>query len=140
MTIPVGWFATGKAPEDYSMELDSTSCHSGTRCAVIRAVKDPPRAFATLAQQFLPKDFLGKRVRLSSWIRTEEVGNWCGLWMRVDGPERTLAFDNMQSRPIRGTTSWTLHQIVLDVAENAKLSARTSPRPAAKSSRTNRAI
>ena len=37
--------------------------------------------------------------------------------MRVDGKKRKiLAFDNMQRRPIRGTTSWTKYSVVLDVA------------------------
>jgi hypothetical protein len=37
--------------------------------------------------------------------------------MRVDGPKRavTLALDNMQNRPIRGTTDWTRYEVVLDV-------------------------
>ena len=39
--------------------------------------------------------------------------------MRVDGNGGTLAFDNMQSRPIRGTTDWTLVSVVLDVPSDA---------------------
>jgi hypothetical protein len=47
---------------------------------------------------------------------------WAGLWLRVDGsdPNRSLAFDNMQSRPIKGTSGWSQCQIVLDVAPDAK--------------------
>ena len=42
--------------------------------------------------------------------------------MRVDGdtPSATLAFDNMQSRPIRGTKDWARYSVVLDVAPSAK--------------------
>ena len=37
--------------------------------------------------------------------------------MRVDGPEegKSLRFDNMQSRPIKGTTDWHQYEVVLDV-------------------------
>ncbi len=63
---------------------------------------------------------VGKRVRLTGWVRSSDVLSWAGLWMRVDGPgEATLAFDNMQSRPIVGTTDWKAYQIVLDVADTA---------------------
>lgn len=37
--------------------------------------------------------------------------------MRVDSPENTLEFDNMRDRPIKGSTEWQRHQVVLDVPE-----------------------
>jgi hypothetical protein len=39
--------------------------------------------------------------------------------MRVDGPGEVLAFDNMQSRPVIGTTDWQLVSVVLDVPTGA---------------------
>jgi hypothetical protein len=40
--------------------------------------------------------------------------------MRVDGPDgKMLAFDNMQSRPIKGTAGWKRYEVVLDVAPEA---------------------
>ncbi len=38
--------------------------------------------------------------------------------MRVDGNETTLSFDNMEDRPITGTTDWGKYEIVLDVPES----------------------
>lgn len=59
----------------------------------------------------------GKRIRLSAYLKTEDV-RWAALWMRVDGPEETmLGFDNMRDRPIKGTTSWRRYEVVLDVTE-----------------------
>jgi hypothetical protein len=37
------------------------------------------------------------------------------MWMRADGPDRKIQFDNMDSRPVRGTTGSTRYEIVLDV-------------------------
>jgi hypothetical protein len=38
----------------------------------------------------------GGRLRLSGYLKTETVtGGGAGLWMRVDGPQGILAFDNM---------------------------------------------
>jgi len=51
--------------------------------------------------------------------RTCEVADRAGLWLRVDGPLGMLALDNMQDRPLRGTTGWTQASIVLDVAHEA---------------------
>jgi hypothetical protein len=41
--------------------------------------------------------------------------------MRVDGSDRqrSLAFDNMQNRAVKGTTDWQRYDVVLDVAEEA---------------------
>jgi erythromycin esterase-like protein len=58
----------------------------------------------------------GKKVRYSGYIRTEGVTRgFAGLWWRVDGPSGTLAFDNMQSRGVTGSTDWTRFTIELPV-------------------------
>ncbi|MGI8684822.1 MAG: hypothetical protein ACR2MO_07005 [Acidimicrobiales bacterium] len=52
------------------------------------------------------------------------VCGWAGLWFRVDGDGRnSLAFDNMQNRPVQGTTGWARYEVVLDVPEGATLLA-----------------
>ena len=76
-------------------------------------------------QMSQPGEYLGKRVRLSGYVKSDKVTNWAGLWFRVDGPNNgpnpsSLAFDNMQERPIKGTTDWTRYEIVLDVPEAAQ--------------------
>ena len=72
-------------------------------------------------QSFDPGEHRGKRLRLSAFVKTQDIKDWAGVWMRVDGPEqgRSLAFDNMQDRPIKGTADWTRHEIVLDVPDKA---------------------
>ena len=51
----------------------------------------------------------------------EEVKGWAGLWMRVDGKEKTgIAFDNMANRSIKGTTDWKTYEVVLDVPDDAE--------------------
>ena len=52
---------------------------------------------------------------MSGYLKTSEVTK-AQMWMRVDGANtKILSFDNMDSRPVRGTTSWTRYEIVLDV-------------------------
>lgn len=63
----------------------------------------------------------GTRLRLTAKVKAQEVSEWAGLWMRVDGVSGPhLAFDNMHDRPIKGTTDWVLCSIVLEVPEHAK--------------------
>jgi hypothetical protein len=71
-------------------------------------------------QSFFPEEYLGKRLKLSAYIKSEDVKDWAGMWMRVDGEKgKTLSFDNMQTRPIEGSTAWKQYQIILDVPKES---------------------
>ena len=49
-------------------------------------------------------------------VKSTDVDEWAGLWMRIDGlGKETLGFDNMEKRPMKGTTTWTTYKVVLDV-------------------------
>lgn len=111
---PKGWFMAGAAPEDYESGLDTKVRRSGSSSAFIRA-KDDPSEFSTLMQMISSANYTGKRVKFSAWVKSADVEEWSGLWMRVDGGKEMLSFDNMQDRPIKGTTDWKLYEVVLDV-------------------------
>jgi hypothetical protein len=71
-------------------------------------------------QSFVPENYLGKKIKLTCYIKSVDVKKWAGMWMRVDGSNRkTLGFDNMQDRPIKGTTNWTQYEIILKVPKEA---------------------
>jgi len=117
-----GWFLTGLTPQKYQLYLDEKVFHTGTRSACIKSVSDEYKSgdFATVMQTFNARDFLKKRVRFSGFVKAREAAGWCGLWMRIDGASDVmLKFDNMQNRPIKGTTEWNHYSCVLDVPENA---------------------
>jgi hypothetical protein len=60
-------------------------------------------------------------VHYSGYIKTEAVTRgFAGLWWRVDGASGVLAFDNMQSRGVTGSTGWKKYEIDLPVAADAK--------------------
>jgi hypothetical protein len=119
--VPSGWIAAGMAPHDYDMGADQALAHGGKASGFIRAKAAKPAGFGTLMQMCKADRYRGQRVRMSAWVKSESIPGWAGVWMRVDGEDgKMLAFDNMQSRPIKGTTAWTRHAVVLDVAANAK--------------------
>lgn len=75
-------------------------------------------------QMFTAARYRGKRWCVSASISTDNVVDWAGLWMRVDGEDgTTLAFDNMDDRRISGTTPVQNYRVVLDVAEDAEYAA-----------------
>ncbi|MGD0387803.1 MAG: sigma-70 family RNA polymerase sigma factor [Tepidisphaeraceae bacterium] len=63
----------------------------------------------------------GKRIRISGWIKTNNVREYAGLEMYAysTGGE-IVAFDQMMcSRPIHGTTDWQKYEIVRDIPQDA---------------------
>ena len=119
--IPKGWFRAGNRPGDYEMSLDHSVVHSGKASAYLKSIVSEAPGFGTLMQTFKADTFCGKRIRLSGCVRSKDVTDWAGLWMRVDGSQKEmLAFDNMQNRPVKGTTDWTKYEIVLDVPNQAQ--------------------
>ena len=111
----------GNPAEDYAVGVDRRVAHTGHASGFVRSARSHPEGDGALMQLVDAGDHRGRRVRLSAWVRTKKVRKWAGVWMRVDGPERgqVLAFDDMSARPIAGTTDWTRHDVVLDVAPGA---------------------
>src|SRR5262245_48304146 len=72
-----------------------------------------------MAQGIKADDYHGKRVRLSGYVKGENIAQYSGLWMRMDGAGYSLNFDNMSNRPIKGTTDWKKYEVVLDVPEES---------------------
>lgn len=116
------WLLGGNRPEDYAVELEPDGGRLGTAAALLRSTATRPRGFVSVMRWIDAAPHRGERVRFTAWLQSEEVAGWAGLWMRtddLDAPRQTLAFDNMRRRPVRGTTDWTRHRVVLDVAEGA---------------------
>ncbi|VAW43186.1 hypothetical protein MNBD_CHLOROFLEXI01-1975 [hydrothermal vent metagenome] len=117
---PDAWDLFGNDTNDYYVGVDTTVGHNDNLSATIQAVSDESSGFASISRQYIAiNQFLGQRVRLSGYIRTENVTELAGLWFRIDGQGRgnTLAFDNMSYRPIIGSNEWQQYDIILDVPE-----------------------
>ena len=121
-SLPEGWFAAGSNPSQYEMGVDNSVYQSGKSSAFIKSKNPGSSEFGTLMQSISAENYLDKRVRLTGFIKSQNVSGWSGMWMRVDGEKgEMLGFDNMQTRPIKGTTDWKQYAIVLNVPANSKV-------------------
>ena len=111
---PKGWFMAGSHPQNYEVSVDTTVKHSGKASARIKFIAAKAEGFGTLMQMFKADDYRGKRVRMSAWMRSEDADS-AQLWLRLDGAKGMLGFDNMGSRPVKGTSDWKKFEITLDV-------------------------
>jgi hypothetical protein len=111
------WYGgPGNQPASYEFGTSTSVFHGGARSAAIRSVGTvPDGGFGPIGQAIWAKDYRGKRVRLTGWVRTQAVQGGASLWLRVDGSGGGLLLDNMDGRRVSGTSDWRQLQIVLDV-------------------------
>src|SRR5690554_2446651 len=104
---PTYWANFGSA--DYKISIDSANAKSGRYSAVIESMNAEPN-FKALAFN-LPKNYRGTSIRLTGYIKTENVTDgYAGLWLRID-PQ--IGFDNMHDRGVTGTNDWKQFEITL---------------------------
>ena len=116
-----GWTLKGSHPKSYVVGLDKSVYKSPGSSAYLES-KDPAiEGFGTLLQRCSANEFLGHRVKMTAYIKSQDVANWAGMWLRIDTeePGKSVGFDNMEDRPIKGTTDWKLYEIVLDVPKES---------------------
>lgn len=119
-----GWLTSGNHFEQYNIEIDRKDFHSGQQSLKISRVDTEVTAgdFATIMQQINAQNYIGKRIRLSAYVKTKDVEGAGGIWLRIDGDQfKQLKLDNMQDRPIVGTNDWNYYSCVLDVSQEAKI-------------------
>lgn len=123
VAAPAGWHKNGARPEMYVVGVDSNETWGGMPSAYVQSLaSNVENGFGGMMQTTAAENYVGKRVRLSGWIKTEDANQGGGhLWLRIDGQERgqMLGFDNMDNRPAKGTSDWQEASVVLDVPAGA---------------------
>lgn len=116
---PAHWLVRGTQPDQYTLEVDPSDTHKGKPVARLTfSAAGEPTGFGSVLQTFSGADFIGHRIRYTGMLRAHGVDDWAALWIRVDGPgNASLSFDNMEDRPVKGTTEWVPCELVVDVPE-----------------------
>ena len=115
--FPAKWGGGGRG---YELTLEKDVKHGGKASGSIKSGENAEN-FASLTQGFNAQKYRGKRLRLTAYVKSDNLEDWAGLWMRVDGKTKAaLAFDNMMERPVKGTTDWTKYEVVLQIPQEAE--------------------
>jgi len=121
-----GWYIGGGKEDGYEIGA-ATDKYNGGPVYYLRSNNITKEKFGTIIKNFNPSEYYGKRIKLSGYIKSDKVYGWAGIWLRIDGGAgdgpygKTLAFDNMQNRPIKETTEWKKYEIVTDVPKESKM-------------------
>jgi hypothetical protein len=115
--MPLGWFDSYGYVNDVSTAyrirvVQRPEAESFGSCVIFENDHAENNEFGSLMQRCRADFLAGRTIRVEGEIRTEEIKGWAGLWLRADGKEHSdLFFDNMDRRPIRGSTPWKSYKI-----------------------------
>ena len=104
----------------YSFDVESREEGAGEQCVRMHRVNASKEEFGSLMQTIPAHTLAGRAIRIEADIRTEDLDEMAGLWLRIDGDESMLFFDNMADRPIQGTTPWKTYSQETEVPNKAK--------------------
>jgi len=118
---PKNWFKAGNKPENYGIGFDKSIVQNGKQSAFLMSDYATASEFGTLMQSFSADDYNGKKIKLSGFVKSENVTEWSGMWCRIDSNKNVGSryFDNMKDRPIKETSDWKNYEIELDVPQNS---------------------
>lgn len=111
-----GWhFEGSQGPfPHFDYGIDPSITHQGHASLSLKTKEGVSKANGDLRQTFQADTYRGKRLRLSGYLKTENVGG-TGLWIAVEGLNEMLRTADMQERPIRGTQEWTRRELEVEV-------------------------
>jgi hypothetical protein len=114
--LPAGWSRQASLDGDRACRagLDLGLRESGRRLLTINCERNHD-GYMAVTQTIAADDYRGKRMRLAARLKTDKVRGWTGLTMRVSGADqRVLSFDDMSTRPLRGSQDWREFAVILD--------------------------
>jgi erythromycin esterase len=96
---------------------DSSVKQSGQQSLRIQTSPSPVGfAYGSMVQELKPEEWANKHVRLSGFIRTENVtGGFAGLWWYALNASGDLSYADLSANGPSGTTPWTSYAVELDI-------------------------
>lgn len=116
--VPQGWKRQGKG---FDITIDKSISYSGKSSVHFIPSDTSNFKFAWLGQFINATQYLGKRVRLSGFIRTKDLEGFSCLFLYiVQNNDETSGETKGYNRSIFGTVNWTKDDVVIDVPASAK--------------------
>ncbi|MEO8147073.1 MAG: hypothetical protein ABI723_05510 [Bacteroidia bacterium] len=117
--VPEGWTkGKGKGTEEYEAGIDKGAGQNGGNALTIKSINKKVKGMESLFQKALPGKFLGKRIKMSGFVKSENANAGGCLFIRTISNSKVISEDNMSHRLVKGTSSWKKYDLVLDVPVN----------------------
>ncbi len=115
------WFVTGSAQSDYALRQVSDVVHGGKRALHLSPKAAVPDGYGVALQHVTSKPWLGKRVRISAFIQTENVVARGDFWARAQGADSPPDGPGLSwaTTALKPTSAWARYVLVLDIPMSA---------------------
>lgn len=114
------WDLRGEDPELYRSGFDTRVKFRDLPSLFLTSNVAGPAQWAAVGTRINCSPFLGRRIQLTGFLKTESVADTARFWLRVEDKYRhVLSFDNMSGRTLTGSNNWEPFSIVVDVPGNA---------------------
>ncbi len=114
------WGMTGTRTEAYEIRCDTIFTDCEIPILRTRPFASEPLGMGSLTHSESALIWRNQRLEVAAELKAGDIDGWAGVWMRIDDANgKVLAFDNMQNRPVRGTSAFAWYSVVLDVPADA---------------------
>lgn len=103
----------------YTADTDPNGFGAGFASAYLAADDAGDQDWNSLGSAVSAADYLGKRVQITAWMKTDNVSRHAYFWMRVDTPEVNY-FARAPKPALVGSTDWQQQSVVLDIPPDAQ--------------------
>lgn len=117
------WHLWSPRAAHYAASLDPSTTRDGRPALRVSSTTAPPGSWVNYDRYDRdPAPYLGRRIRMTAWVKSQNMNSTAGLLIRVLGPGgRELVGDQQRGkRPVRGTSDWTLIEASADVPPSAQ--------------------
>lgn len=116
-----GWRFIGFPKETSTYQIDQTIKRREKGSLLISNQDAQPLSTASLHHEgFLADNYLGKRLHMHTYIKTEDVKHVM-VSIEINGSKEALRLRQVSLPPIRGTNDWAEYEIVFDVPNDTAL-------------------
>jgi len=99
--------------------------YQGKPCFFLKTKEGASMGSGVLQQAFLADEYRGKRIRLSGFLKTENVESiehvkgGTALWLQIEGVNETLRQANAKEHTLRGTHGWVRREMEVEVPQTS---------------------
>ncbi len=116
--LPDGWHI-GEEKQHFRAMADNNIFHSGKASVFLQSSGYIEKDWNTLMQYCRAGDYQGKRLKLTAWVRTEDLKEYAQFIFRVDGIKAIRPADKIKEFTFTGNNNWRKVELILDIPEEA---------------------
>ncbi len=114
-----GWTFVEGPSQHFDWGIDTSMIHQGNPSFFLKTKEGASKGKGGLQQAFLADEYRGKRLRLSSFLKTENVEGGTALWIQIEGVNETLRPANAQEHVLQGTHGWVRRELSVEVPQES---------------------